>query len=165
MKEEFNTELKGSVKALLDEYKRAIDELIRVIKPVNGKDLNIIIDPETDDADCRSIQTILTHIVHSGYGYTIYMGNAIENNRIRPEKEKLNNVDQYIIQLKTMFSYFESFFKDNPALEIQQTDSARKITVNWGQQYDIEQMMEHAIVHILRHRRQIERFIAILSDR
>jgi hypothetical protein len=29
----------------------------------------------------------------------------------------------------------------------------------WGMRYNLEQMMEHAIVHILRHRRQIERLI------
>jgi hypothetical protein len=29
----------------------------------------------------------------------------------------------------------------------------------WGQVYDFEQFMEHAIVHVLRHRRQIERFL------
>ena len=33
------------------------------------------------------------------------------------------------------------------------------MTVKWRQQYDVEQLFEHAIVHVLRHRRQIERFI------
>ena len=31
-------------------------------------------------------------------------------------------------------------------------------TVRWGVLYNLEQLLEHAIVHILRHRRQIERF-------
>jgi uncharacterized damage-inducible protein DinB len=30
----------------------------------------------------------------------------------------------------------------------------------WGVIYNLEQLLEHAIVHILRHRRQIEKFIA-----
>lgn len=29
----------------------------------------------------------------------------------------------------------------------------------WGVTYDLEQLLEHAIVHVLRHRRQIEKFI------
>jgi hypothetical protein len=37
--------------------------------------------------------------------------------------------------------------------------SAVRIDSRWGVQYDMEQMLEHAIVHILRHRRQIERFL------
>jgi len=31
------------------------------------------------------------------------------------------------------------------------------IDSRWGQRYDLEQLLEHAIVHVLRHRRQIER--------
>ena len=39
---------------------------------------------------------------------------------------------------------------------------SEKIHSPWGVVYDVEQLMEHAIVHILRHRRQIEKFKAIL---
>ena len=41
----------------------------------------------------------------------------------------------------------------------------KKIVVKWGQTYDPEQLFEHAIVHILRHRRQIERFLLQLRSR
>jgi uncharacterized damage-inducible protein DinB len=39
----------------------------------------------------------------------------------------------------------------------------------WGVTYNLEQLLEHAIVHILRHRRQIEKFVqqgqvAVQSD-
>jgi len=37
---------------------------------------------------------------------------------------------------------------------------AVKIDAPWGAHYDMEQLLEHAIVHILRHRRQIERFLS-----
>ena len=36
---------------------------------------------------------------------------------------------------------------------------AVRIQSPWRVVYDLEQMLEHAIVHILRHRRQIERFL------
>jgi hypothetical protein len=29
----------------------------------------------------------------------------------------------------------------------------------WGVDYNIDQLFEHAIVHVLRHRRQIEKFL------
>jgi uncharacterized damage-inducible protein DinB len=29
----------------------------------------------------------------------------------------------------------------------------------WGVKYDLEQLLEHAIVHVLRHRRQIEKLL------
>jgi len=36
---------------------------------------------------------------------------------------------------------------------------AVQIRSRWGAVYDLEQLLEHAIVHVLRHRRQIERFL------
>ncbi|CAL43644.1 hypothetical protein [Flavobacterium psychrophilum] len=38
-----NTELTGSIKALLDEYKKAIDELISSIKPLNESQLSMLV--------------------------------------------------------------------------------------------------------------------------
>jgi len=40
-------------------------------------------------------------------------------------------------------------------------DESERVTMPtpWGTTYTLEQMLEHAIVHILRHRRQIERLI------
>jgi uncharacterized damage-inducible protein DinB len=33
------------------------------------------------------------------------------------------------------------------------------IKTRWSVTYNLEQLLEHAIVHILRHRRQVERFL------
>ena len=154
-----NSQLTGGIKALLDEYKKAINELIVVLKPLTETSLAIIVDDKTSDADCQSIQTILSHVVCSGYGYTIYIENFMGLNKPRPQKETFEHVDQYIAQLNLMFAYCENCFIAAPNLAIEQMDNAKKITTNWGQQYDIEQLLEHAIVHILRHRRQIEGFI------
>jgi uncharacterized damage-inducible protein DinB len=156
-----HTELSGSVKALLGEYKRAINELIAVISMLNEDSLTMIVDPVTTDPDCRSIQTILTHVVYSGYGYTYSIENSLGADKTRPGKKILNDANEYSLHLQHMFDYCENFFRNNPTLEIEQTDQTKKIMVAWGQQYDIEQLLEHAIVHILRHRRQIENFIRI----
>ena len=47
---------------------------------------------------------------------------------------------------------------------MEENDPSKKIKVRWGQLYDPEQLMEHAIVHILRHRRQIENFLEQLNS-
>jgi hypothetical protein len=39
------------------------------------------------------------------------------------------------------------------------------IQSGWGVPYDLEQLLEHAIVHILRHRRQIEKLNNVTSVR
>ncbi len=41
-------------------------------------------------------------------------------------------------------------------------ENPEKLTTSWGQKYDLEQLIEHAIVHVMRHRWQIEKFIVDL---
>jgi uncharacterized damage-inducible protein DinB len=146
-------------RALLDEYRRAIDQLAVTISSLATSQLTQVIDQATKDTDCRSIQTILAHVVHSGYGYTVYIENFIGLPTTRPKKTLLDTSEQYIAQLYAMFAYCEACFAANPTLKLEEYNPAKKIKTNWGQVYDIDQLMEHAIVHILRHRRQIETFV------
>jgi len=148
----------GAIGALLDEYERSIAELMPVVKKVSDHDLSVIVDHETKDEDCRSIQTILTHVVRAGYAYATYIRNH--------QGEKLNFVipnhsdssKEYIDALNSMFLFTIKIFEDYPNINLEENDTNKKMHVSWGQYYDVEQLMEHAIVHILRHRRQIERF-------
>ncbi len=153
----------GAIGALLDEYEKSIQELKVVINGISGDDLVEIVDAKTKDEDCKSIQTILTHIVRAGYTYAIevrkWLGEEIEYTNIA----LLDSIDEYNLVLDKMFAYNEKLFEDYPAIKLEENETNKKILVKWGQYYDVEQLYEHAIVHILRHRRQIERFILKLN--
>ncbi len=148
----------GAIGALLDEYEKSLHELTAVIKDVSKNDLVKIVDFSTKDEDCKSIQTILTHVIQSGYTYVIeirkWLGEKVEYK----DKKLFLNVVEYEVALNKMFQCHENLFEDYPNLEMCEYEFDKKINVRWGQQYDVEQLLEHAIVHILRHRRQIERF-------
>ena len=88
-------ELTGATKGLLDEYKKAITELIVVIQSLDDNILSKVVDEKTSDPDCKSIQTVLSHVINSGYGYTIYIENSLGMNKISPEKKLLNSVIEY----------------------------------------------------------------------
>ncbi|SMG35694.1 DinB family protein [Marivirga sericea] len=148
----------GASGALLDEYEKSIKELITIIIDVPVDDLIKIVDSSTHDEDCKSIQTILAHVVHSGYTYVIEIRNWLGEKVQFMDKELLRSAAKYKNALGDMFRYTEKLFEDYPNLELHEYKSIRKINVRWGQQYDVEQLLEHAIVHILRHRRQIQRF-------
>ena len=154
----------GAIGALLDEYEKAVLELIQIIQTVSEKELTAIVDRETDDEDCRSIQTILSHVLRAGYGYIIYLRNNLGENLNRRPTEILNTSNGYQQALRQMFDYNVQFFEDYPEVELETFEAEKKVRTNWGQLYDVEQMMEHAIVHILRHRRQIERFLLKLRN-
>lgn len=153
----------GAVGALLDEYEKAINQLSLVIKDISNHQLVEIVDHKTKDEDCRSIQTILTHVVRAGYGYATYIRKHQGEEVTFLKPSHLSSVDLYIKALNEMFLFNEKVFDDYPNIVLEENDQNKKMHVTWGQYYNVEQLMEHAIVHILRHRRQIERFTIILE--
>jgi uncharacterized damage-inducible protein DinB len=63
-----------------------------------------------------------------------------------------------IASLEKVLNYTAAAFEDKWGMSEDEID---KVTMPapWGTTYTLEQMLEHAIVHILRHRRQIERLL------
>ena len=149
----------GAIGALLDEYERAIKDLKNVLNTVTDTELITIVDTQTDDEDCRSIQTIMAHVVRAGYGYAILVRNHEGEKLVNPERVYLENSNAFIEALDKMFAFNVLLFNDYPNVKLEESDADKKMRVSWGQLYDVEQIFEHAIVHILRHRRQIERFL------
>ncbi|WP_291285209.1 DinB family protein [Flavobacterium sp.] len=147
----------GAVGALLDIYEQAILDLTNVIKNIPDDALTIIIDEKTTNEDCKSIQTILSHVVSSGYSYAISIHNLKGNTIQRPDKIFHLTIAEYLKDLMNVFLFTEDIFKEIKDDELEQFDDSLKIKTGWGQLYDIEQITEHAIVHILRHKRQIEK--------
>lgn len=147
----------GAIGALLDEYEKAIADLKEVITTIPDEVLTVIVDPHTADENCRSVQTILSHVVSSAYGYATSIYNLKGHPLKRPDKTFHVTVQAYIEDLTNAFDFTVKVlhrFSDN---ELEEFDDELKIKAGWGQVYDVEQMAEHAIVHVLRHRRQIER--------
>lgn len=153
--EEINRQ--GAVGALLDLYEGVLSNFRKVIEDVPDNALTIIIDTKTTDENCKSIQTILSHVVSCGYGYATSIHNLKGLHIRRPEKTFHLTINEYSEDLTDVFTYTENVFKEIKDSELEQFDNSLKIKTGWGQLYDIEQMAEHAIVHILRHTRQIEK--------
>jgi len=149
----------GAIGAILDEMEKALQELKDVITPVSGDQLKLIVDHETKDEDCRSIQTILSHVIGAGYNYIVYCRRAQGEEIERMAKPVLESISEYQQALDKMMEFNVQFFKDYPAVKLNEEDIDKRFVVPWGISYDVESLMEHAIVHILRHRRQIERFL------
>lgn len=159
-----NYRTNGATGAILDEYEKALKELIDLISNISDRDLQKIVDRKTNDESCRSIQTILSHVVRAGYTYVIEIRKWLGEELEYKSDFTLNNVQEYIIALEAMFKYNIKLFEDYPKLILEEHDPNKKIHVRWGQKYDVEQLFEHAIVHILRHRRQIERFLMAINN-
>lgn len=153
----------GAHGALLDEYERALVELKDLVSEITTRQLITIVDQKTKDEDCRSIQTILAHVVSSGYFYAITIRNHLGESIAFKNTVILNTAEEYNQALTEMIEYSIEMMDDYPNMKLEESDNSKKLVTKWGQMYDIEQYLEHAIVHILRHRRQIERFLLLVK--
>jgi hypothetical protein len=153
---------KGAIGALLDEYEKAVAELQDLLETITDTELMTVADPTTKDPDCQSIQTILTHVVRAGYTYAIYVRKSQGEELDFRERLPLNSIEEYRKELQIMFQYNEFLFKEYPEVPLETFNQKDKMLTGWEQYYDVEQLFEHAIVHVLRHRRQIERFLLLL---
>ncbi len=154
MKKEYR---KGALGALMDEYERAVNDLKRVLALIPNDQFDRVVDAQTHDEDCRSIQTIVSHVVRSGYGYAnsireqLSMAPAAYTSRLLTRGEVESNIDAMLRSTsETLSGRWEMDYADIEKIVIHSS---------WGVVYNLEQLLEHAIVHILRHRRQIEKFM------
>jgi uncharacterized damage-inducible protein DinB len=148
---------KGAIGALMDEYERAASDLNRVVQGLSAEDYSAIRDPNTQDQNCRSIQTIMSHVVDSGYCYANYIRRQFSIPCEEYQERPLNH-EQALSGLQQMLQYTAVTLQDHWVMS---DEEIQKVVMDarWGQRYDIEQLLEHAIVHISRHRRQIDRWL------
>ena len=152
---------KGAVGALMDEYERAAAELKSILNKISAEDFVKIVDPDTKDEDCRSVQTIMNHVVRAGYGYSNYLRKEFGINSDNPVYQ-INNAPEAISHFERMLEYTVQTLEGKWEMPDEEMNKIKIIT-RWGATLDMDTLLEHAIVHILRHRRQIERFLIKLS--
>ncbi|NJM52974.1 MAG: hypothetical protein HC846_05985 [Blastocatellia bacterium] len=70
----------GGIGALLDEYERAIFELKTIVQNAGEENYVKIADAETENEECRSIQTMMSHVVDAGYAYSNNIRKVISKN-------------------------------------------------------------------------------------
>ena len=147
---------KGAIGALTDEYEKALEELKALLKNITIENFREIKNDGVRE-DFQSVRNIVLHIVNSGYVYANHIRKRFEN-VITNKEVKIDSVEEAIHHLDLMFQYTVDTFEDKWLL----TDDELLNTIiktSWST-YDLEAIIEHAIVHILRHRLQIEKLIS-----
>jgi hypothetical protein len=147
----------GPFGALMDEYARAAEEFCRVIEAVPGE--SFLRDIPGDDPDTVSVRAVCRHAVAAAHRYADYIRQARGVpfiDRFELPSEGIASPAVVRPGLAEMLRYTEASLDgwyEDPA-------PAEKVsfTVRWGPTYDPEMILEHGIVHLLRHRRQVERW-------
>ncbi len=150
----------GWIGALLDEYERSINDFLVWSNRIVPSRFEEILDTNTQDPDCRSFKSICEHVVNAGHGYNHYLERyylEINAKRIRVNVTK----DNLSEEMRGMFSNTERICGQLSSLDEEWL--MVPFQSDWGQEYDTEQILEHAVLHVMRHRRQLQRFIERLA--
>jgi hypothetical protein len=142
----------------MDEYARAAAELCDLLESIPVD--QFLEERDSPDTDTTSIRAIAAHCVNSAFGYS----NAIRRVRGaeidasgRIEKVALSSPAQVRAHLRAALRHTEETLV--PLVDADaETIIGLTFQSRWGQTYDPESILEHGIVHLLRHRRQIERW-------
>src|SRR5262245_53002782 len=100
-----------------------------------------------------TIEGILEHVVRAGVGYAQDARGAVQG-----EKRELAVAGDRLEQIHSMVRLMGeavdgAWDKSEDELNVTMIDTS------WGQRFSLDQLMEHAIVHVLWHRRQCGRVV------
>ena len=138
-------------RALVDEFERAFLEFSEVARGIPRDVYDAAVPGEEG-----SVRAILGHVVQAGYGHIAYVaehcgGRAPE--RRFPSPVSLDDAETWTAALLDVVRFAREALADVTDAQLE-----RRFTARWGQEYDGEQMLEHATCHPGRHTRQLMRF-------
>ncbi len=99
----------------------------------------------------------MNHVVRAGYGYANYIRDALSIDAMPIEDRQIEQI-KIGGEIDKMFSYTTEIFEGERQITDEEMENIYFKT-RWEVTYNIDQLLEHAIVHALRHRRQIQRFL------
>ena len=150
--------LAGPFGALMDEYARAAEDFCRVVE---GFDLaRFDAARPSNDPNTVSPRSICLHVIGGAHRYAHYVRKArgvdfveryeAEPGRLRvPQDVRALLTEGIVLTEETVEPLLKASDEDIQALSF---------PVRWGPRYDPEMILEHAVCHLLRHRRQLERW-------
>lgn len=144
--------------AILDEYARAAADLCDVVDAVSPA--RFVAAKPSPDPDCVSIERICAHMLRAAKGYANYIRERAGMPLREPFSEPvatLANPTDFRPRLVEALRYTDETLEPLASMKDEEL-VAMTFQVRWGPMYDPEMIMEHAICHLLRHRRQIERW-------
>ena len=127
----------GAVGALMDEYERAAWELRRLVEPMAEADVVRVVDPRTQDEDCRSVQSVMSHVVNAAYGYADLLRKFFSIPSTRPPKALLSHKES-LEQLDAVLVYTDKTLEGRWKMTDEEISGAA-IDTGWGVRYDVEQ--------------------------
>lgn len=148
---------RNAVHALFDEWDRSRREFVQLLPRIPPAALE-----EGDPLDQTRTRGMLIHVLRAGYGYATWVCDCLGF------PKPVRNVDPKAVAGRAGFEHGFADLRDFFEAALEPLTDAHldgpapgqppvHFKSRWGEDYGIEQMLEHAVCHNLRHRRQLER--------
>ena len=159
----------GAMGALLDEYARAAEDFCRVVEGLGPARFEQrhpqARDPGPRDPDTRTPRSICAHVVRAAWAYAA----DIRRRRGLPESPSAADgpapggsagsaTPSGVRSLLRDALHWTEGAVEGLQHATEAEIEALSFPVRWGPTYDPDMLLEHAICHLLRHRRQLERW-------
>lgn len=148
----------GAFCALLDEYARAAAAFCDVLDGFDATRWNEA--QPGADANVATPRLVAVHVARAAWGYARNLRTALGLPLVsKPAKLADGEARPAEVRAELVRALRDTEDAAAPLHALSEADvMALRFDVPWGQTYDPEILLEHAIVHLLRHRRQIERW-------
>lgn len=120
--------------------------------------------PETDDPYYKSLDTLLYHLLRSSRGYMVWMCKQL--NLPDPQIDEAPLPDVVVEKAESYLDYLMDNWK-YPLKDVLPEKFEDKVyKSNWSVEYCIDAMLEHAVMHPIRHEYQLKNLIqkVIMSE-
>lgn len=131
-------------------HEQQMRSCLEVWKKAKAADITL---PETEDKDYQSLEHVLYHIFRAARGYMTWMCEKLElpdpDIRQAPDLDSIESqADDYLDHLLTQWA--------KPLVDIEEERFNEVYKSRWNVEYCIDAMMEHAVLHPMRHQFQLE---------
>ena len=113
--------------------------------------------PSTDDPDYASAETLLCHGLGAARGYMVWMCKVLDlpDPGIRPAPDEATIEAEAESYLNHILECWKT-----PLVDVPYERFGEEYKSNWGETFSIDSMLEHAVMHPMRHTFQLQELMA-----
>lgn len=116
--------------------------------------------PKTDDTDYKSLETLLIHNLRAARGYMVWICDRLELSD--PKIRTAPNIANVEVEAADFVEHLLERWR-LPLVDIETSRFSEIYVTNWGMKLPIEAMLEHAVMHPIRHSFQLNNLLTELD--
>lgn len=144
----------GSARTLVNLHGKYLQEFLVAWKKAKAAEIEL---PETDDPGYESMETLLAHVLSAARSYMIWMTQQLE--LPDPKIEHIPTLEEIEAKADGYITHLIHQWR-TPLADVEDERFGNKeYRSNWGVLYCVDAMLEHAVMHPILHRVQLQELL------